>query len=80
MQVQPMQVPLNDSMKAFSIGLPGGMKSSCTPCRWVQSSSVLIELIPMIDVMDLRVWPSSRTRSDIPSLGPDCSDSSYPAP
>ena len=31
--------PLNDSMYAFSTGLPGRMKSSCMPRRYAQSSS-----------------------------------------
>jgi hypothetical protein len=31
--------PLNDSMKAFSTGLPGQMKLSCMPRRYAQTSS-----------------------------------------
>src|SRR5262245_40200131 len=51
-------------MKAFSTGLPGRMKSSCTPRRYAQSSSARdVNSVPRSTVIERGVDAARRTRS-----------------
>jgi hypothetical protein len=44
--------PLNDSIRPFSTGVPGGMKSSCTPLRLARSSgSFEVSSLPWLTVI-----------------------------